>query len=866
MGSGVGKGEDEGVKGTWRVNTFLFLLTGSQGVLLPWTPLILKAASFSAQGVGVVTCLVTLASSLGVIACLTGVRKTRSGAVRRLLLLLLLASAAALHVSAVILLQQQQAVRRLGSCYYQYSSISSPPSSSLISTTISQPSSSPQPPGSPSTPLLSSTTSDTELLPSSMVHQNGSIIVLTKTTQNVTTLQHPQLLDTSTDETRRGTKIKPGKGTKVLPVTTTVEGPQNKQVTDTFTTLWPTNIISSSNNYAKSEFSHKTQITSKRQHDSGKSADHTKTTAGVLPDNPDNSDQRADVGDLTDNDTPQKEVGEADDSEDDDGDYNDENYSDNQQGDEVSLVRLSGPDRNEDLLSKPRLLGKYSESNFPVLSDHKKSPKTPRGRTHGIILIQETVHVRTAVICARGCPLHEAKLMNQEARRVTEFSSGVNPQKVYQRSRRSLPLYTGDANAGDIDTNTAASPVSHNDGSITKSHTNPRDGVSEESRSASESEARDIGVKMGVAVLIIIGGFLGAGVEASVAQLWHCYSHGYDEGGVSHDILQRTITHTFHLSTYASHKSWSLLTSGAWLLMGGALSTIACMVGVEVGVYGGLASVHLALVLCALGVLLLVPVPYGSVDPPRTRRPLSLYLDDEVLREGLRRLTFHSWVLANGCLAAFSFTFSIWLLQEMTSQGSAMVAQAAALAVTFISEGLTHQTQRWIMSHWGLQGTMGIGGVGVMLHFGVMWASENVGLVVVSHAGLGCGLALMWVAVKNNSLLLATVSDQEREAWASWWCWRLGVGVGAAVWGSGVQGAGQTVRPLLLHATLISATIASTVGVTAIITRRNWRTHRRVYHTLDLNMADSTEDDHEDDDPCEDDWLVKRAKKEGITL
>nr|XP_045604818.1 uncharacterized protein LOC123762351 isoform X2 [Procambarus clarkii] len=835
-----------------------------------------------------------------------------------------------------------------------------------------------------------------------MVHQNGSIIVLTKTTQNVTTLQHPQIMtfetpsvitssttttaattltnynratttepevsnphlsstvDTSTDETRRGTKIKPGKGTKVLPVTTTVEGPQNKQVTDTFTTLWPTNIISSSNNYAKSEFSHKTQITSKRQHDSGKSADHTKTTAGVLPDNPDNSDQRADVGDLTDNDTPQKEVGEADDSEDDDGDYNDENYSDNQQGDEVSLVRLSGPDRNEDLLSKPRLLGKYSESNFPVLSDHKKSPKaiinslgsahwSPKNWLNKVAVprqtrVDQTNHITRPVqgipvktdkhiwlketpssssrqgrdpyessilpqvppppiifppddIMKRTRPAADSKREDSRhhshprdrprsyssdlrpwlspprsqidesgSQESHEFSSGVNPQKVYQRSRRSLPLYTGDANAGDIDTNTAASPVSHNDGSITKSHTNPRDGVSEESRSASESEARDIGVKMGVAVLIIIGGFLGAGVEASVAQLWHCYSHGYDEGGVSHDILQRTITHTFHLSTYASHKSWSLLTSGAWLLMGGALSTIACMVGVEVGVYGGLASVHLALVLCALGVLLLVPVPYGSVDPPRTRRPLSLYLDDEVLREGLRRLTFHSWVLANGCLAAFSFTFSIWLLQEMTSQGSAMVAQAAALAVTFISEGLTHQTQRWIMSHWGLQGTMGIGGVGVMLHFGVMWASENVGLVVVSHAGLGCGLALMWVAVKNNSLLLATVSDQEREAWASWWCWRLGVGVGAAVWGSGVQGAGQTVRPLLLHATLISATIASTVGVTAIITRRNWRTHRRVYHTLDLNMADSTEDDHEDDDPCEDDWLVKRAKKEGITL
>lgn len=40
----------------------------------------------------------------------------------------------------------------------------------------------------------------------------------------------------------------------------------------------------------------------------------------------------------------------------------------------------------------------------------------------------------------------------------------------------------------------------------------------------------------------------------------------------------------------------------------------------------------------------------------------------QVLREGVRRLTFHLWVFVNGCLAALSLTFSLWLLQEMTAE------------------------------------------------------------------------------------------------------------------------------------------------------------------------------------------------------
>lgn len=47
-GSGAGVGKGKGVKGGWRVNAFLLLLMGWQAVLLPWAPLILKDAGFSA--------------------------------------------------------------------------------------------------------------------------------------------------------------------------------------------------------------------------------------------------------------------------------------------------------------------------------------------------------------------------------------------------------------------------------------------------------------------------------------------------------------------------------------------------------------------------------------------------------------------------------------------------------------------------------------------------------------------------------------------------------------------------------------------------------------------------------------------------
>lgn len=64
---------------------------------------------------------------------------------------------------------------------------------------------------------------------------------------------------------------------------------------------------------------------------------------------------------------------------------------------------------------------------------------------------------------------------------------------------------------------------------------------------------------------------------------------------------------------------------------------------------------------------------------------------------------------------------------------------------------------------------------------------------------------------------------------------------------------------------LVSTTLVIVLTLAWYFGRRHWRTRRHIYHTLDLNMANNADED-DDDDPCEDDWLVRRAKKEGITL
>lgn len=87
-----------------------------------------------------------------------------------------------------------------------------------------------------------------------------------------------------------------------------------------------------------------------------------------------------------------------------------------------------------------------------------------------------------------------------------------------------------------------------------------------------------------------------------------------------------------------------------------------------------------------------------------------------------------------------------------------MGSQAAAVGVTLVCESLALHTQRRLVTRWGLHGLMGVCGVSLMLHYGVMWASESVGMVVAAHAGLGVAMAFLWVSVKHNALLLATVS------------------------------------------------------------------------------------------------------------
>ncbi|CAL4064024.1 unnamed protein product, partial [Meganyctiphanes norvegica] len=304
---------------------------------------------------------------------------------------------------------------------------------------------------------------------------------------------------------------------------------------------------------------------------------------------------------------------------------------------------------------------------------------------------------------------------------------------------------------------------------------------------------------------------------------------------------------------------------GCWAVLGGMMSAIGCSLGSGSGLWAGQAALHLAMALLAFFALMIIPVPYGTVDPPKTRRPLSLYLDDEVLREGLRRLAFHGWVLLSGAVSSMSITFGLWLIQESAyTKGSGIASQACAIFLYQATEGMTLHFGHWIVARGGVLGTMCASGVALSIHCCVLWTASDIWLMAVAHATAGVAHGCLWLAVKHNALLLATISDQEREAWVSWCSWRGGMGFGAMLWGSWAGGLSGAVRPLFAAAAAVALFQAIAVSISMLLGRKQIRSRRRIYHTLDLDMEDEDADEEEDDD--EDDWLVKRAKKEGITL
>ncbi|KAK3867171.1 hypothetical protein Pcinc_027353 [Petrolisthes cinctipes] len=852
MGGGKGKGMEEGVRGGWLVNTFLLLLTGWQVVLLPWAPLILRSAGFTPTGVGVVTCLCYVCGSVGVMICLGWVRRTRSGGVRRLLMLVSLAAAILFQVSSVALLQ----VVGSGS--------DNPACAATFAHPLSQ-------------------------LPTSSTHHQSDINSTITLTLNATTGHFP--LDGQVNGS--------GKANHSLPIHPKPheddrgETSQREPGTEKERHHW-----SSSHPFNPSHrlsrphppTQHKSKL-SPNEEWSGTSGNRDNSEA--LPGDEEESGE---------------DYIESDDEEDVDNTYDD--------GDIRKLVDLApshgslssmeshlpSSDGSSDMHGEN--LGRWDgdnwankvpgrlSSHFPEMKQRMGPPPVfSQGGSQRVInkvlpaTIRRDPHAKTYPNLLSLLPHQDLSPPQQIGTNWWELPSGSLPRHHspaapplhHQRPSLNHGTDTHDRRPGElrrgrrsVDHASFIGPEDEvNDGNSSKDNkkTQRSPSLQQLSRPLLEPHS-SVGVAVGVALLLIVGGMAGSGVECGVAQLWHCYTHGYDEGGMSHDVLQRTVTHTFHLCVYASHKAWSGLTSGACVLGVGVISILSCLVGVEVGEYGCLAGLHLTLGTLSLVALLVLPVPYGSIDPPRTRRPLSLYLDDEVLREGVRRLTFHTWVWFCGVLAALSLTFSLWLVQELAPQGWVVGGQAGAVGVTVAMESLTLQLHHRLITRWGLHGVMSVSTLALTLHYGLMWTVASVGVVVLAHAGLGVAMALLWVAVKHNSLLLATVSDQEREAWASWWCWRVGVGVGAILWGVGVTGSGGRVEPLLLLATLLAGILASTVGVAAIINRRSSRTRRRIYHTLDLGMGDDCDedDDDDDDDAAEDDWLVKRARKEGMKL
>lgn len=956
MGGGMGVG----VKGGWRVNVFLFLLTASQAVLLPWAPLILHATGMGARTVGAMVAVITLAASVGVGVSLSAMRRTHSGALRRLVLVMLLAGSIILQMSSVALLPFGSGAN--------YPSCGGAPGE--LSQFFNNGSSSSQ--NAQNIPEAASHSTDESFDVTTMAAMTPTPSALETTTQRLATTSSPSTIHattlshniflTETIKPNRTTQSQTPTQIALLPTTSEAKPsnislvPPSFQNSSSFSPSSHSNanmeanvssISSGSGDTASLGTQDDTTNTTEEQEELSEAPPEVMHTMAVSPavDSPPNTaeDEAEDV----EYENPSKE--------DSDEVFNEEhvikgnkqhknehkNNGKKHHGllqptkqlqdnyDRISNSAFSNEyedyyNDNEDTLvnrEKPQLGLMGSQDHLQSLhpkvgrpfgngNSYKVSGGTPQHlNAYGDKKQDSMWRLSAAAEKTKGyggnpinllslkqpdlsypprIPVYGHSNSGNDERTFLSYSSRSQSQSARPRDYDiHHPPYPDTGAPGSEDYSEGLQyPFGRTDADWRRQTGRHKRAVSRKKDSKAEvpPESKDhdavtedheisdpiiamsdqslMGIKVGVTFLLVFGALLGAGVEAAVAQLWHCYAHGYDEGGVSQDILQRTITHTFHLSVYANHNLWAKLTSGAWVLGAGVISIAACAVGVGIGAFGGLAGMHMALGACAVLMVLVIPVPYGSVDPPKTRRPLSLYLDDEVLREGLRRMSFHTWVFATGCLAALSLTFGIWLIQDIAgSQGAGLAAQTGAVAAMLVAEGLTLHAQRWVMAHIGQQGTMSMCGLAILMNFAIMWGSSGVGGVVAAHAGLGGGMALMWVAIKHNALLLATVGDQEREAWASWWCWRVGVGVGSAVWGLCVEGAGGSVRPLLMVATLLASIMAIVVGTVALFTRRHWRARRRVYHTLDLDMVDDDEDE-----AAEDDWLVRSARKEGIAL
>ncbi|XP_063607703.1 uncharacterized protein LOC134782223 isoform X1 [Penaeus indicus] len=956
MGGGMGVG----VKGGWRVNVFLFLLTASQAVLLPWAPLILHATGMNARTVGMMVAVITLAASVGVGVSLSAMRRTHSGALRRLVLVMLLAGSTILQMSSVALLpfgsggnypscggapgELSQIINNISSSSLPVQNVPGPVSLSTDdSIDVTTMAAMTPTPASETTTQRLTTTSSTSTVHETTLSHTLALIETNKpnrTTQSQTPTQNAPLPTTLEAKPININSIPPSyqNGSSFSPSSHSSGNMQEANVSS----------ISSSSDDTVSPGKHDdtTNTTENQEEELSEAPPEVMQTVSPDVDAPPNTSEELDEDVEYEN--PSKENSDKVSNEehvikDGNKQHKDEHKNNDKKHHGYRLLqptkqlqdnydRISNnafPNEYEDYYSdnvdtlenreNPRLglIGSQdlqsqhmkvlqpfgNRNSYKVPGDTHQRPygygnkkedsmwsrfsaaadKTKGGDPINILsLKQPTLSYPPRI------PTYGESNSDNGGRTFMSYNSRSQSQSAHPRKYDIHHPPYPDTGSDDYSegypyplgrTNTdwrsqtsrhkrAASGKKHSKVEVppeSKGHdtaTDIDDYADSSDPIVAMSDQNLMGIKVGVTFLLVFGALLGSGVEAAVAQLWHCYAHGYDEGGVSQDILQRTITHTFHLSVYANHNLWAKLTSGAWVLGAGVISIAACAVGVGIGAFGGLAGMHLALGACAVLMVLVIPVPYGSVDPPKTRRPLSLYLDDEVLREGLRRMSFHTWVFVTGSLAALTLTFGIWLIQEITSsQGSRLAAQTGAVAATLVAEGLSLHAQRWVMAHIGLQGTMSMCGLAILLNFAIMWGSSGVGGVVAAHAGLGSGMALMWVAVKHNALLLATVGDQEREAWASWWCWRVGVGVGSAVWGLCVEGAGGSVRPLLMVATLLASIVAIVVGTVALFTRRHWRARRRVYHTLDLDMVDD-----DDDEAAEDDWLVRSARKEGIAL
>ncbi|KAF2345905.1 hypothetical protein FHG87_023339 [Trinorchestia longiramus] len=586
------------VIGRWKVNIFFLLLVSSQSLILPWLPAILQASGLRGLGIGVVMALITLASVLSVKIVLIFITATKSGALRRFILLFLLGTACVMYVIAIAALPFDKSYNKCSSDPVPDDlnvSNATLPTSTAAGNTIPAPVAN----SSDSTTAISSSPPSATKRPSEVENfKNNSQVDITGS-KNSTVFTKPLITTTFTPRTT------------TTPTTTTTKSSASKN-----TAFVDSSISGSPANEPSSDWF--TFVLN--------------TTDSMIPDTEEPIESLSNNG------------------------YN---QSGNNKGSDLTL--FNSIDQKENILSsgtKPTgNTGSHTWFNSnPLLTDvtalkpnllgtgslgRRKSPKESFS---GISSSRSDLYNDNLPFQILDPSYRQHKMQNEPMRSSYDHTFGQYSQ--YNDEHNIIKRhYREKENAKDKGENAQHSLEVDSD-LEQKLHKELKDGESfdlnsenieklkeilmeAESKTVSTESpkhAHESGSWIWVSIFLISASLMAGGIEAGVTRLWHCYNHCYHlfhnrprQDVNSDDLLERTLTDTFELSANGEHYGWTRILSGCVIIVSSVLLAFGCQIGLPPGwsLVGQAGVFTMCAIFTITVLLLLLPVPWGSIKPPK---------------------------------------------------------------------------------------------------------------------------------------------------------------------------------------------------------------------------------------------------------